>query len=669
MSIDGIRAVDKEPLAAVDYLFGMSIASGQRIGPRPVGMHDVSLQIASALPLGSLKSYPSVAAMNADVTPPAGTLAYAEGKTWRKTTASGSPGWEVFLDFIPGAQIINAFVTGGTANAVVATTASPVSTVAYKQLITLGAFTASNTGAMTVTLNGVTRTLVTNTGAAIPSGYIKAGMSALVMLDGDGKLRLFSYGDASAIQAAAEAAATAAEAAKVAAEAAAAGVNLPPVAPDRMLVDNAAGTARESKTFAQVRQKLQAIPVSELSVLEAWNRGVPGDNTDQTTAVQAIINSLPAEGGRIRFKGDVSFTALDLSGKHNVMLEGVAGGNGRGDGQRTVLRCTAGAIGNNAPAVKMWGTFNVSWRDMMLLQTSGAFNGTFLDYGSTTLLPGEDSALMSLTDVYLQVAGTTNAKGLDLYGATQGTFDRVTFAGRQTLVHFQNQAGVGFCNVHQFRNCNWKPSGAEVPMLGSGEGLSFTGCNVQASSSDHKGRWWETSQSQPFRGISLIGNCFYDQTVGGTVWSTFYWGDGLAIAGNVFGGVSGSFALTLGGGGTGGDPQVKGLRGFDIRGNWFNGFSAGISFDGTIANKTNARGGVIGGNSVTNGFLVGSYSTAEQLIILPNSIYSAPTEFGANLSFVNFPTFSDRAAAVAAGYTTGQAYVDTGSGRSLLGVV
>ncbi|WP_144223477.1 hypothetical protein [Mesorhizobium amorphae] len=218
MSIDGIRAVDKEPLAAFDFLFGMSVVNGQRVGPRPVGAQDVAMQIGSAMPLGAVKAYASVAAMNADVTPAAGTLAYAEGKTYRKTAASGSAGWEVFLDFIPGAQLINAPVTSGTANAVLATSASPVSGVAYKQLIAVGPFTAANTGAMTISINGETaRSLVTNTGDPIPANYIRPKMSALVVIDADGKYRLFSYGDASAIQAAAEVARSAAEAARDAA--------------------------------------------------------------------------------------------------------------------------------------------------------------------------------------------------------------------------------------------------------------------------------------------------------------------------------------------------------------------------------------------------------------------------------------------------------------------
>jgi hypothetical protein len=57
----------------------------------------------------------------------------------------------------------------------------------------------------------------------------------------------------------AQEAADAAEAAKDIAVAAAAGVDLPLVAPNRMLVDNSAGTMRESKTFPQVRALLNPL--------------------------------------------------------------------------------------------------------------------------------------------------------------------------------------------------------------------------------------------------------------------------------------------------------------------------------------------------------------------------------------------------------------------------
>lgn len=114
------------------------------------------------------------------------------------------------IDLLP--EIVFAQNSGaGTADAVKATATGELSTAPGAQLITVP-FVATNTGPMTLSINGETpRPLVTNTGAAIPAGYVSAGMSALVQIDSDGAYRLFSYGDASAIQAAAEAAAAAAE--------------------------------------------------------------------------------------------------------------------------------------------------------------------------------------------------------------------------------------------------------------------------------------------------------------------------------------------------------------------------------------------------------------------------------------------------------------------------
>ena len=105
MSIDGIRAVDKEPLAAVDYFFGMSVVDGRRVGPRPVGVLAASQQIAANLPLGNVKSYASVAAMNADVAPPAGTLAYAP-RPGRDATEPGvrCPRWGIPSETCDGAR-------------------------------------------------------------------------------------------------------------------------------------------------------------------------------------------------------------------------------------------------------------------------------------------------------------------------------------------------------------------------------------------------------------------------------------------------------------------------------------------------------------------------------------------------------------------------------------
>ena len=124
----------------------------------------------------------------------------ANNGIYQKQGASGSGSWLKVAE-LPYSVIYAQNDNSGTANAVKATASVPVSTAAYSQLITVP-FTVANTGAMTLSINNETpRPLVTNTGQVIPAGYMQPGMAAFVQIDGAGKYRLFSYGDASAIQA------------------------------------------------------------------------------------------------------------------------------------------------------------------------------------------------------------------------------------------------------------------------------------------------------------------------------------------------------------------------------------------------------------------------------------------------------------------------------------
>ncbi|MGN6142249.1 MAG: phage tailspike polysaccharide lyase family protein [Mesorhizobium sp.] len=169
--------------------------------------------------------YDTKASMNADLAHPANASAWvvddatpANNGIYRKSGASGSGSWTKIAE-LPYSVIYAQNAGTGTANAVVATSSVPVSASAYSQLVSVP-FTAANTSAMTLAINGETpRALVLNrTGAVpVPAGYIQPGMSALVQIDSDGNYRLFSYGDASAIQAVIEALLVEAQAARDAA--------------------------------------------------------------------------------------------------------------------------------------------------------------------------------------------------------------------------------------------------------------------------------------------------------------------------------------------------------------------------------------------------------------------------------------------------------------------
>ena len=206
--------------------------------------------------------YSSKAAMDADLAHAANSMAWvigdpvsANNRVYGKVGASGSGSWARRAD-LPFSFIIASDAGVGTANAIQATTSIPVSASA---LVWMNIFEVNTASPVTVSFNGASAlTIKTNTGNDVAAGGLTAGMIVLGIVSGT-KFRLLNDQVSTAIVAAAEAAQVAAEAAQSAAEAAAAGVSLPPVAPNRMLVDNGAGTARESKTFTQVRDLLDPL--------------------------------------------------------------------------------------------------------------------------------------------------------------------------------------------------------------------------------------------------------------------------------------------------------------------------------------------------------------------------------------------------------------------------
>ncbi|MFC3208150.1 hypothetical protein [Aquamicrobium soli] len=163
--------------------------------------------ISAGLSNGGL-IYDTKASMDADLAHDANASAWVmtgdDAGIYRKSGASGSGAWAKIAS-LPYSVVYAQNEGSGTADAVKATASVPVSATANAQLISIP-FIAANTGAMTISINGeAPRPLVTNTGEAIPAGYVADGMSALVQIDSEGKYRLFSYGDATAVQAAAEA--------------------------------------------------------------------------------------------------------------------------------------------------------------------------------------------------------------------------------------------------------------------------------------------------------------------------------------------------------------------------------------------------------------------------------------------------------------------------------
>lgn len=221
--------------------------------------------------------FPDLATANASLDYGPNQMAWVIGDStpanngiYQKQGGSGSGSWARVAD-LPYSFIVASDVGDGTPDAIVATSSLPVSGSA---LVLLNIFEANTGSPVTVSFNGGSPlTVKTNSGNDIAPGGLQSGMLVMGRVSGT-TFRLVSDQVSAAI-------AAQAEAAQAAAEAAAAGVDLPPVTANTMLVDNAAGTARESKTFPEVvsllgigsgldvvadRTALAALDVSKVSV-------------------------------------------------------------------------------------------------------------------------------------------------------------------------------------------------------------------------------------------------------------------------------------------------------------------------------------------------------------------------------------------------------------------
>ncbi|MGO7439714.1 hypothetical protein ACC684_11030 [Rhizobium ruizarguesonis] len=204
--------------------------------------------------------FSSLALLNADLVHGANSMAWVIGDAttanngvYRKNGASGAGSWTRVAD-LPYSFVKLADAGAGTPNAIQLTSSIPTSA----SVIRVSNVFEANAGNVTVSENGdAAKSLLTSSGNQIAAAGLTAGMM-IVYVDDGAAFRLLSDQASAAIQAAAEAAAaaaagsaSAASAAAAAAAASAAGVSLPAVAANRMLVDNAAGTTRESKTLSE----------------------------------------------------------------------------------------------------------------------------------------------------------------------------------------------------------------------------------------------------------------------------------------------------------------------------------------------------------------------------------------------------------------------------------
>lgn len=404
---------------------------------------------------------------------------------------------------------------------------------------------------------------------------------------------------------------------------------------------------------------------SVLNHVVAADYGVDGLGGDQTAAMASLVAAIPASGARVMLPtGTVSITSLDLHGRRNIRFIGQSG-EGAGASQPTVLTTNLGS--GSGRVIDARNTDGVGFEGVFLSATSAAFDGTLLDYGVISN-PGTSNCF--LENCVVDIVGSSGT-GLSLYGSATGSWNRTQFLGAGRLVALQLVGGVNFCNIHNFRSCNFNPTN-QYPIVGSGDNISFSGCNFQAGSSDGKARALQSYSGAPLRGLTLDGCGFYDVLANGTIWFSLALGGGLEMHGCYMSGIVGSYGFDIGGVAVA-DPESSGWGGVLLSGNYFDTLTAVMNFEGTSADGSNVRGVVASGNRLVNAALFSSVASATSVYSVGNRIYGSVggadeimTAYGAGIGLVGATSGMTKVvpSAVASGTLTLPAATDTLVGKN-----
>jgi hypothetical protein len=149
------------------------------------------------------------------------------------------------------------------------------------------------------------------------------------------------------------------------------------------------------------------------------------------------------------------------------------------------------------------------------------------------------------------------------------------------LAHIIMASSSGYVTNAVIRD-NLFVNSAQPPIQGGAVGLTVSG-NTFENLSNGKAGAISTNATQPIQGAFISGSWMGDVTVSGGVWLVLA-GQGVSIQGNLFGGFGNSgsnFAI-----------ELDNYKGFNIGGNWYQGFVATVLF-GTAT----ADGGIICGNA------------------------------------------------------------------------
>lgn len=539
---------------------------------------DMDSRISSAVASTSL-IYGTRAALFANLIPSTGSRAEVRGDStaayngvYSKSGPTGTGTWVRIAD-LPD-NVVRLYVTGGTANAIVAAP-SPQLPVAKGNKLYLLRPTATNTDAVTIDDGGGAVPIKTVFGNELSANALLVNTENVLVWTLDHyQLLIAASVDASSILADAQAAASTATAA-------AASVDLPPVTANTMLVDNAAGSAREAKTFAEVRAllnaglnevanraALKALDTSHQTscyltesgreglfvfrtgdysakvtldtqegvyiaaddtvsssgvwvrqgdwaaagVLVTWFGVVFDGTTDNTTTLQAALDFAHSTVKRARFSYGICNCAstIDLNDTTGLILEGASGGPTGGAAPGTVWRFT-----NIGDGITCASSAGLNIRDMLIQNTNASWTGKLINARPSTM----DTSFLTIERCTLSSVATSSGMFLEISKNINVHVMNCNFSGAQYQIHggFSGE----YCNVVKIRDCQFVNYGTNAINANAGEEWSICGCTFENGTAGHASGVVATN----LFGLTVSGCYFGDASTAG------YWIDLATTAG------------------------------------------------------------------------------------------------------------------------------------------
>jgi hypothetical protein len=253
-------------------------------------------------------------------------------------------------------------------------------------------------------------------------------------------------------------------------------------------------------------------------------------STDDSAALQAAINAIPAQGGVINLPSNGSTCAhastLDFRGKNDVQF--IGGGLEGTSTQVSNLLYT----GSGARAYDLRDTAGTHFKGIFFGWSNPGFNGIVVDAGSAN--PGTNVSFyfnISESQFGPVGSGSTGTTCVNVSEAIEFTIDHVSFNACYIAIHGQNvlgQSTTGLIQHNQF----YLTGG--LPILECGESWTLIANIFEPLNSGRAGAFQNTV-SLPCKNMVSIGNWYGDVTVSGGSWFNQLSAIGFTAIGDVMG--------------------------------------------------------------------------------------------------------------------------------------